>query len=174
MIWAWHRAQHSKGCANQQEICQGSTGAECPTPHKPQRGSLGPALAWPHIGGFTLRVLAGQGQGQQLQGHQSTAATPLLLSHSSQGSPPSPDTIAATLCPLLQAFLSPCSLHNTLPGLSYILHPLITAASFHPIPEHPRPSQLCPHPGTPHPPPPPAASHPLCFTPPTASGCSAS
>lgn len=162
MIWVWHSTQHSEGCANQQEIC--TTGAECPTPHKPRRGSLGPALAQPHTGAFTLGV--------QLRDTRAEQPPLRCCPTAPRAALPTPDTIPAIPCPLLQAFLSPCSLHNTLPGLSYIPHPLITPASFHPVPEHPRTSQLCPHLGTPHPPPTPAASHPLCFTPSTASGYS--
>lgn len=132
MTWAWHRAQHSKGCANMRDICQGTTGAVSNTPQT-TKGLFGtcPGMA-PHGG-----IYSGGPGWPPAQGSLSCCPTVL----------PSPDTAPAALCPLLWAFLHPHSLHNT---LSYILHPLITPTSFHPIPEHPRTSQLCPHLGTPH------------------------
>lgn len=123
------------------------------------------ACAQLHIPGtqFTLEVLGGQ----QLRGHEHMASTSSLLP--SRGCPPHleltqfPGTELLS-APLLHTSVSPHSpaQHPTLP---YITHPLITPAS---SPPQPRTSQVCLHPAAP-PPPPLAASHPLPFTPSTAS-----
>lgn len=127
----------------------------CPTPHKPQRGSLGPALAWPHMGGPTLGVLAGH----HLRGL--FPAVPLSSPALTQLQP---------LCALCSGHsftlipsTTPCPTSCTLS----LLQPPSTPSQN--TPEHPSSVLTWEHPTLP---PPPAASHPLCSTPSTASGCS--